>query len=152
MWVRDKSYNLSCIFCRIGFAEQNQIIICSPSDDKLGCYFYFAGNTKFTRFREEIPFYFDTRSNMVYFDNEIHIFSQSKTDKKGSANLQAPDIIYSLDALIYCLPLFFRQWVIYILFQKEKHGEDGASTQMREEMVRGRNIHLEFTLSQMKTG
>ncbi|CBY14300.1 unnamed protein product [Oikopleura dioica] len=67
--------------CGVGFEEQNKIIICSPTDDVFGCYFYFAGNTRFTRFREEIPYFSAGRSNMVYFNDEIHIFTESIIDQ-----------------------------------------------------------------------
>lgn len=73
------------IIFRVGFEEQNKIIICSPTDDVFGCYFYFAGNTRFTRFREEIPYFSAGRSNMVYFNDEIHLFTESIIDQERSA-------------------------------------------------------------------
>ena len=62
--------------CGVGFEDQGRIIICSPSDDLFGCYFYSAG-IRFSRFQAEIPFINFSRSNMIYFKGEVHIFTQS---------------------------------------------------------------------------
>ncbi|CBY11159.1 unnamed protein product [Oikopleura dioica] len=65
--------------CGVGFEDQDRIIICSPSDDLFGCYFYSAGN-RFSRFRQDIPYISASRSNMIYFKGEVHIFTQSVVD------------------------------------------------------------------------
>ena len=69
--------------CGVGFGDQDRIIICSPSDDLFGCYFYSAG-TRFSRFRQEIPYIAPSRSNMIYFKGEVHIFANSMVDSTMS--------------------------------------------------------------------
>jgi hypothetical protein len=69
--------------CGVGFEDQARIIICSPSDDLFGCYFY-SGGARFSRFRADIPIINFSRSNMIYFKGEIHIFTQSLVDKTMS--------------------------------------------------------------------
>jgi hypothetical protein len=69
--------------CGVGFEDQGRIIICSPSDDLFGCYFY-SGGARFSRFRADIPIINFSRSHMIYFDDEVHIFTQSLVDSTMS--------------------------------------------------------------------
>ena len=87
--------------CGVGFEDQGRIIICSPSDDLFGCYFYSAG-IRFSRFQAEIPFINFSRSNMIYFKGEVHIFTQSVVEST---------IIYINS---FSTSLTWRRWGFYL--------------------------------------